>query len=356
MFGTVRTLWALMVVFGHLFWLSDFGRFAVFGFYILSGYLMTYVMHQRYGYQASGKKRFAFNRFLRLYPGYWFACLLSLLLLLAFKHYFPLAGFSTIAIPNNAASLLGNLTMIYPSWLPHSITPRLSPAAWALTVEIFFYCAICLGISKTLKRSLIWLALSVLFIVGSYIGDLYWHARYFSIPAGSLPFSIGAIIYFVVQQNKVPNSWQIVLKKPAAILLVMVAISGFTAWQINQGLALITAELLFYVNILVSALLVLSLALGHSLHNKISSGFDKFVGDFSYPIYLLHYQASIIASVLLLGEVSKFKQQFSLMALFLVGLILMLLSLLVIKCIDLPVERLRKSIRDKASGQFNAAN
>ncbi|BEU02617.1 acyltransferase [Agarivorans sp. OAG1] len=356
MFGTVRTLWALMVVFGHLFWLSDFGRFAVFGFYILSGYLMTYVMQQRYGYQASGKKRFALNRFLRLYPGYWFSCLLSLLLLLAFNRYFPLAGFSTIAIPSNAASLLGNFTMVYPSWLPHSITPRLSPAAWALTVEIFFYCAICLGISKTLQRSLIWLALSVLYVVASYIGDLYWHARYFSIPAGSLPFSIGAVIYFVVQQNKVPISWQVILKKPALILLVMVTISGFTAWQINQGLHLITAEILFYTNMLISAMLVLSLALGHSLHNKISAGFDKFIGDFSYPIYLLHYQASIIASLLLLGEASKFKQHFSSAALLLVGLIVVVLSLLVIKCIDLPVERLRKSIRDKASGQYKAAS
>jgi peptidoglycan/LPS O-acetylase OafA/YrhL len=56
MFGALRTIWASMVVFGHIFWLSDFGRFAVFGFYILSGYLMTYVMHQSYGYNLAGVK------------------------------------------------------------------------------------------------------------------------------------------------------------------------------------------------------------------------------------------------------------------------------------------------------------
>ncbi|UPW19928.1 acyltransferase [Agarivorans sp. TSD2052] len=345
MFGSVRTFWALMVVFGHIFWLSDFGRFAVFGFYILSGYLMTYVMQNSYGYSNSGRKRFALNRFLRLYPAYWFACITSLILLIVLANYLPETGFSTIRLPHDSLSILSNITMIFPHWIPHTITPRLSPATWALTVEIFFYIAICLGVSKTLIRTYIWLGLSIAFVVFSYTVDLFWHARYFSIPAGSLPFAIGSLIYFMVKNQSIPKSWNVFLKHPAVILILMVTISAVVAWLIPQGLDHRVVELLFYLNMLISALLVMSLAMGYQVSHLISKNLDKFIGDFSYPIYLLHYQASMIASVLLLGEVARFKPVFGSLDLVTVFTLLTLLSLIVIKCIDIPVERLRRAIR-----------
>lgn len=58
------------------------GIYAVFGFYIISGYLMTLVMHESYAYTARGRIRFALNRFLRLYPQYWTAALISMLLII----------------------------------------------------------------------------------------------------------------------------------------------------------------------------------------------------------------------------------------------------------------------------------
>ena len=68
MFGTYRTLLALMVVFLHLGGVSVLGGYAVFGFYILSGYLMTYIMQKNYGYSRLGQARYAINRMLRIYP------------------------------------------------------------------------------------------------------------------------------------------------------------------------------------------------------------------------------------------------------------------------------------------------
>jgi len=66
-----------MVVMQHLGNVSALGVYAVFGFYILSGYLMTLILHSGYGYSWSGVRRFALNRFLRIYPIYWVACLIS---------------------------------------------------------------------------------------------------------------------------------------------------------------------------------------------------------------------------------------------------------------------------------------
>jgi peptidoglycan/LPS O-acetylase OafA/YrhL len=43
---------------------------AVFAFYTLSGYLMTRVLNERYGFTAAGTAAFALNRVLRLWPVY----------------------------------------------------------------------------------------------------------------------------------------------------------------------------------------------------------------------------------------------------------------------------------------------
>lgn len=46
MFGSFRTLLALGVVISHLGSAPYMGTYAVFGFYALSGYLMTLIMHE----------------------------------------------------------------------------------------------------------------------------------------------------------------------------------------------------------------------------------------------------------------------------------------------------------------------
>jgi peptidoglycan/LPS O-acetylase OafA/YrhL len=52
MFGFFRTLLALAVVVEHLGPAHYVGPYAVFGFYVLSGYLMTLIMHETYGHTA----------------------------------------------------------------------------------------------------------------------------------------------------------------------------------------------------------------------------------------------------------------------------------------------------------------
>jgi len=54
MFGTYRIFLALMVVALHLGGIPKIGAYAVFGFYCLSGYLMTLIMQTNYGYTATG--------------------------------------------------------------------------------------------------------------------------------------------------------------------------------------------------------------------------------------------------------------------------------------------------------------
>ena len=65
MFGAWRLLLALLVVLGHLhrpWWPASW---AVFSFYVISGYLMSLILDETYGWTGAGRRRFALNRFLR---------------------------------------------------------------------------------------------------------------------------------------------------------------------------------------------------------------------------------------------------------------------------------------------------
>jgi peptidoglycan/LPS O-acetylase OafA/YrhL len=87
MLGSFRLLLALLVVMAHLAegttFVSHMGVFAVFGFYVISGYLMTLVLHEVYHFDFSS---FWANRFLRLFPTYYLVALASLLVVI---HYCP---------------------------------------------------------------------------------------------------------------------------------------------------------------------------------------------------------------------------------------------------------------------------
>ncbi len=134
---------------GYLHGPFQLGTYAVFGFYVLSGYLMTYIMLNRYGYTISGRFKFAVNRFLRLYPCYWVAAVISLLLLCVDAE--KVTEYKEVMFfPSTIYHWLRNFLLYF----SFDSTPRLGPATWALTVELFYYFLICIGISRTKKLPL----------------------------------------------------------------------------------------------------------------------------------------------------------------------------------------------------------
>jgi peptidoglycan/LPS O-acetylase OafA/YrhL len=47
MFGSYRTFLAVLVIANHIGGISEIGRYAVYGFFVLSGYLMTYITSKK---------------------------------------------------------------------------------------------------------------------------------------------------------------------------------------------------------------------------------------------------------------------------------------------------------------------
>ena len=306
---------------------------------------MTYVMQENYGYAKTSKIKFAINRFLRLFPSYWLACAITIVIVVILGGS-ESGKYSIMTIPDTALSILANLTLIFPHWMPSQVEPRLSPATWALTVELFFYTVIALGASKTLYRTYIWLAISVLFVIATYYLGLFWHARYFSIPAGSLPFSLGALIFFLVKEKRTKFIPHVLISSPIALFAGMFTIAIFVSITITRGLPLWAMEILFYCSMFFSFFLILSLAMGKPFTSFISKSRDKMLGDFSYPFYLLHYQAAAISSYLMFGQIAVFKGNTSFVAILATITILLFLSYIAIKWVDSPIEKLRTKIKN----------
>lgn len=333
MFGILRTILALMVLVGHLTDQWQIGTYAVFAFYMISGYLMTYIMQEAYGYTLDGRKRFAINRFVRLYPSYWFVLLLSVAIVAIVGASFAASYNKLIVMPGSSGEWMSVLSMIYVADFPNKVAPNLAPTTWAITVELFFYLCICMGLSKTKLRVSIWLALSLAYVVYCQVAELSWPYKYFPIPAASLPFAIGAFIYFRKKEGfiSLSDSW---VTSPILLTLLLVT---------NAVATLLVPEYFqtgFYVSFFISILLCYELAMDRGWP-FLSMKVDKLIGDYSYPIYLMHWQIGLLLGFFLYREPIKNADASGYTIAFLSIIVCVLVSTFIIYCIDKPLHRLK---------------
>ena len=265
MFGVYRTLLALLVVAHHLFAVPTVGRYAVHGFFVLSGFLMTYVMQKNYGYTLTGAGRFAKARALRLYPS-WLAILVLAAIIIAVVGPESSDFRSPMFLPQNPIDWIQNATLVFADIFPNRVEPRLSPATWALTIELFYYALICFGISRNRTITWIWFAFGVAYHFWA-TGEDY---TYFNIFSGSLPFSIGALIFHYRERLSFtvpyPYLW------------------AFAGAGIIVPLAMLHA---FYINMIVAALFVIVLM------NVKQNPLDSRLGDYSYHMYIAHWPVGL---------------------------------------------------------------
>lgn len=336
-FGFYRFLLALAVVLNHLAGVWELGRYAVFGFFYLSGFLMTMILQRSYGYGLAGFRRFVVNRFLRIFPAYWTVLLLTLLVL----WLVPGSGefHPTIGWPESWTSWLQNLTIATHAKLGTPIKPI--PQSWALTVELFWYALIGLGASKTVARTWVWVGLSLAYTVTALGLGLGWDGLYFSPLAASLPFSLGALLYHY--QDAVRRAFERVGSRRSVALLALAATANYLLFRNGPDFAH-KREILFFSNLLLQCGLLSSLA-SLKLKEGLLKTADKKLGDLSYPVYLGHYLVAIPVSALFGSGFQRGD-----FGLFWASLVpLLLLSVLITKFIENPIEGLRKKVKASLS-------
>jgi len=158
-----------------------------------------------------------------------------------------------------------------------------------------------------------------------------------------LPFATGAIIYFASKNKRIMEQF-IKLRLSATNLYVVMLLNCLIFVIASRTNAGIVVEAGFYLNIAICALLVYSLAIGREIIG-INRKIDKIIGDYSYPIYLLHWQSGLLASYLIFGEAFH---EFSLrgfISLLFAFFIVVLLSTLFIRRLDDPIQGVRTKIK-----------
>jgi len=346
MFGVLRTTLAIMVMIFHIFIGNlPLGTYAVFGFFIISGYLMTLIMQESYGYSADGRITFIINRFLRLHPLYWMASILTIVLIYYLGNEIVHNYHKSMDLPITNKSIVQNIFMVFPSWIPGSIHPRLVPPTWAITIEMFYYALICFGLSKTFTRVKIWIVLSIAYIFYTFLNGLPWQSRYFHILAASFPFSIGACIYFLSKNKQFQSLFTSLGLKSNLLFYIM--LFNCAIWILIPKSSIgAYIEIGFYINIIICSLLIYSIAIGGKVLN-ISKKSDKFIGDYSYPIYLLHLQGGLLSSYLLFGKPHVFHHvtKSSTLNFLLAFIIVFVISTIFIMIFERPIQKIRDRIK-----------
>jgi peptidoglycan/LPS O-acetylase OafA/YrhL len=324
------------------------GRLAVQLFYVISGFLISYVLTATDHYQGAVGKFYA-NRFLRLFPIYLAVAALTLA-----AHVMSGGAFFRIydALPFSAELflVLSNIFIMGQDWLmffgiehsalkftgnfAHSEVPLyeglLVPQAWTLGVEMSFY-LVAPFILHSPRRLLALLAASlalrgVLIATGIGLGDP-WTYRFF--PTELALFLLGSLSHQVLLPRY--KAWTQRIKRLPEIGTAVLAVYCVLHFSIamNQTVRDGLAVLLF------AALLPLAF-LFQSRHRL-----DKAIGELSYPIYICHSLVIMFFKWLL--EEAHLDQPLLFMALVITSTIAF--SALLNSVIADPIERLRSRLR-----------
>lgn len=350
--GIIRTLLALSVLFTHAGGLDlAGGRNAVQIFYLISGFLISYVLVERKSYSSTAG--FYASRYLRLFPQYF---IIATLTLVTFE-VFPVTGaiaffdaFNSLG-PTEAVLLsFSNAFLFGQDWLMFTkieggglvATPSfrdaalpayhalLMPQAWTLGVELTFYVLAPFVLPRR-KLLLGFLAASIavritLIIAGIGLKDP-WTYRFF--PAELMFFLSGACIhqFGLARYKKMSRRYD--------LFFTIAIISFILSYPFIPGHELLKSALL------ISASMLALPALFRFQHGR---EWDVAIGDLSYPIYINHV---LVIGLLELSPLEKATPAFAIVA----AALSIAAAVAMEKWIAIPVERARRRLRGRGGAE-----
>ena len=254
------------------------GYLAVDFFFCLSGFVIAYAYDSRFA--AMGLKTFIKLRLIRLQPLVIIGSVLGLLtfILDPFNNLYAIYGFKETAF-----LFISSVFMI-----PYPVMPErffnlfsLNAPSWSLFWEYFaniVYATILFKATRKVLTALVILGALFLSYIAWHYGNLLggWGGSTFfhGLVSISFSFSIGMLMYrsnWIIKNN-------LSLSGLSALLLLVFFIPHFESynWFIEPVLVV------FYLP------LIMSLGAGASLTGK-QYKINKFSGDISYPLYMVHY-------------------------------------------------------------------
>ena len=293
MFGTLRFLLAYLVIVSHLVgteYVVHLGFYAVRGFFVISGFMMTAALNEAYRFDGM---RFWTNRALRLLPPYYFVCALTLIALALAPSQAAQYQKFWHGLPD-ASDLLINLTVL-PLQLPYGPV-RLVPPFWSVAIEVEMYLLLYLVVSRQMSSAVIALVAGLSFQLCCVYAGINWPLIYFTAPSAVLPFSVGAILYFLRERS----GW---VASPLA------AGCAFAAWIANMlaGGSVFPETYIFGSGYLLDTVFFAVVVSGLSgvSSRQFCTPFariDRLLGEWSYFAFLVHWLVGFMIAGTLLGE------------------------------------------------------
>jgi peptidoglycan/LPS O-acetylase OafA/YrhL len=270
--GFFRLLLASTVMVSHFTRLS-LGVFAVYVFFVLSGYWITVMWKRKYSRSKVPFTAFVVSRFWRLLPAF---LLINLICILTAKAL----GFPVVMTPR---ALFSNLFLLGYASLKTGVY---DPPAWSLDIEMQFYLVVPLFfLAMRRAKEALWLGLVVLSLLGLH--NLWTHPNQGTLTM--LPytpfFAIGvAVAWFDIRvpRRVAIGSASLWIVTCAAILVLPGLRGMLLVGRHPDAMAIYNDSLL-----IILAFFVAPLALW-TVRQK-SSPTDKMAGDLSYLVYLVHY-------------------------------------------------------------------
>lgn len=350
MIGILRFFLASCVILFHLSGLvPNIGQMAVNFFYVISGYLITLILHETYKFKFAP---FAINRFLRLYPVYYVFALMSTFFIMV-----PISGVTSSifhgswANPLQQFDVFGN-ALIFP-WaflsdqavgaIPgvlYSEIPRLRliPSTWSIAVEIVCYFILFIFSARSALTALITIALSAAYHYYIHTSGMSSGYLYYPFMAAMLPFGVGALGCFMSRYLEKRHS--IVLSMPAQVsVLTLVIVLFLTNWWLSVGSPDFYKSVYFYASTVIALFSIM--ALHNSTPTQPYKKICKLLGDLSYPMFLIQYIGGYIGWHLI-GRPENVRG----LDVFIAGYIASLvISLIAVYLLDHRVQRLRDKVR-----------
>jgi peptidoglycan/LPS O-acetylase OafA/YrhL len=246
------------------------GRAVIF-FYIVSGFLISYVLNNKYPATAAGTRAFYRSRFLRIYP-LWWVILLVCVAIGAARGSGGAAGYVAPAALIGSDWLVAFRHYPLPDW---AVFPPGAEIGWTLGAELAFYllapwilrstsCTIALfACSAAIRALLLWLIASA--------DPAYKTWTYLFFPSILLFFLMGHLA-------ERTHRWRPI---GPALSVLLLAAAAAAASRLDDSTSL--GDSWFHV-----AALCFAVALPGIFAATKDHRVSNFLGDLTYPLYLTH--------------------------------------------------------------------
>jgi peptidoglycan/LPS O-acetylase OafA/YrhL len=286
MFGSLRFFLAYLVVLSHLVgseYLSHFGFYAVRGFFVLSGFIMTAALNEVYRFNG---ERFWTNRLLRLLPPYYAVCAATL----AFVSLVPEQAASYLKFwqlnDEHQRDMLMNLLVLPLQFRdPHF---RFTPVYWSIAVEIEMYVLLWLVVARREAYAAAAVGVGIVYHLVCLDAGLGLGARYFNAPSALLSFAAGALVWFMRRRG----AFNVDVRFGA------VALAAWIANMVAAG-SILPESYVYGAGYYIGTLAFVFVVVGFADHKPgaLMARLDPALGEIAYPLFLVQWLAGFIVAL-----------------------------------------------------------